>query len=125
MGGVSRSNPRGNGRGVGPAGKGGSPAQVPKKHPRPEETAAREAEWSQDQTRRYIEDSGSPKSVHNMTPLRGWLGVTHRSRPIAVERPPQPLPSAALSGGHRVPPIVRGEPPDLSSILVSPSEALF
>src|SRR6516165_8718345 len=83
MGGVSRSDPRGDGRGVGPAGESGSPAQVQEEHPRPEETAAREAEWSQDQTRRYIEDPGSTKSVHNMTPLRGWVRATHQSQSLA------------------------------------------
>src|ERR1700758_4477899 len=79
MGGVSRSDPEGHGDSTGGAGEGGSPAEVPEKHPRPEETAAREAERGQDQTRCYSKDSGGTKNVHNMTPLRGWVRETHQS----------------------------------------------
>ena len=44
-----------------------------RKHPRPEEAEAQEAERGQDQTCRHREDSQSSSNVYKMTPPKGWV----------------------------------------------------
>src|SRR5512135_2530976 len=76
----SRFDPGGVGRCIGAAGGGGTPSEVPKTSPRPEEAEAQEAERSQDQTCGHGTDLGKTTKVFEMTPLGGWFG----HRPVEV-----------------------------------------
>src|SRR4051794_35075978 len=82
MGGVSRPDPWGVGRGVGAVGAVGSPAEVPPAPPRPEEAQAQATERGSGQACRHREDSKSSSYVHKLTHPRGWVRTPASARRV-------------------------------------------